>query len=369
MPTAKIRFRPESDQNFRHAVTARAEAYFTRTGGSRLADLSIYAKAGLFAALMAGCYAALLANLFGALGSFALAIAYGLFTLFLVINVAHDASHVALTGNRRIDHAVCRALLALVGIDGYLWTMRHDGSHHVFPNVNGCDADIDENPVLRLSPNHPRKPFQRWQHLYASFVYTLTLAHSLVVNDFVYLAKTELANMRGITHKPRDVAILYATKAFYVTLNIVLPLAFIRLPWWQILMGYAAMSAVMSLAFIFLLVGTHFSTKARYPVPGPDGYLGTTWAVHVMETSVDWLPGSRVAMFFSGGANAHAAHHFFPRVSHRHNRALTRIIRDTAREFGVRYNETSFFGVIALHFRHLHLLAQDEPASPAQSWQ
>src|ERR1700712_5280168 len=324
MPAPKIRFRPESDQGFRRAVATRAQDYLIRSGESRLADVYIYAKAALFAAAMLASYAALLGNVFGAAGSLVLAIAYGLSTLFLVINVGHDASHVALTGNRRIDHAICRALLALVGIDGYLWTMRHDGSHHVFPNVNGCDADIDENPLLRLSPNHARKPFQRWQHLYAPFVYTVTLAHSLLVNDFVYLAKKELANMRDIRHAPRDVAILYATKLFYVVVNIILPLIFIRLPWWQILTGYAVMSAAMSLVFIFLLVGTHFSTKASYPAPDAAGLLPTTWAVHVMETSVDWLPDSRIALFFSGGANAHAAHHFFPRVSHRHNRVLTR---------------------------------------------
>ena len=44
---------------------------------------------------------------------------------------------------------------SLLGVSAYLWRMRHTRSHHVFPNVNGCDVDIDENPFVRLSPNQP----------------------------------------------------------------------------------------------------------------------------------------------------------------------------------------------------------------------
>ncbi len=365
MSESRIRFAP--DTGFRAIVTARVNAHFAQTGRSRLAGRYIYAKAALFAGVMIASYTALLSNTAGAWGSLALAILCGLATLFLVMNLSHDAAHIAVTGRRRVDTAIHRLLFVLLGIDGRLWQMRHDGSHHVFPNVNGCDVDIDENPFLRLSPNHPCRSFQRWQHLYAPFVYTLTLAHSLLVNDFVYLRMHRLANMRDIRHSALDVVLLFVTKAVYLTLFLALPLALIHLPWWQILLGYAVVSAVQSLVFVFLLVGTHFSDLAAYPAPGADGRLAASWSEHVLATSVDWLPRSRIALFFSGGANAHAAHHLFPKVSHRHNVALTAILREAAREYGLRYNETTFLGCIAHHFRHLRDLARDE-VSPDKTW-
>jgi linoleoyl-CoA desaturase len=80
----------------------------------------------------------------------------------------------------------------------------------------------------------------------------------------------------------------------------------------------------------------------------------------VLATSVDWAPESPLAIFISGGANAHAAHHLFPRLSHRHAAAATRIIRQTAREFAVPYNETSFAGMVRGHFRHLKALGESD---------
>ncbi len=121
------------------------------------------------------------------------------------------------------------------------------------------------------------------------------------------------------------------------------------------------MTAVMSLLFVFLLVGTHFSEAASFPKPGADGSIPTSWAEHAVATSVDWAPESRIAGFISGGANAHAAHHLFPRLSHMHSAAVTRIVRETAREFAVPYHETSFRGMVRGHFRHLKVLGQGDP--------
>jgi len=102
---------------------------------------------------------------FGAMGTLACAMVYGVAALLLGMSVAHDAAHLAVTGRPAIDTAIQRLLFGVLGVDGYLWRIRHDGSHHVFPNVNGCDIDIDENRFLRLSPNHARRPWHRFQHL------------------------------------------------------------------------------------------------------------------------------------------------------------------------------------------------------------
>lgn len=357
-----IRFAERDTNGFRRALNARADAYFARTGKSRLAGGAFYAQAAILVAIMLGAYTALLGNVFGAWGAFAMALLYGLAVLMLAMNVAHDAAHLAITGVKRIDTTIQRVLMGILGVDGYLWRMRHDGSHHVFPNVNGSDIDIDENPVLRLSPNHPWRPRHRYQHLYVPFAYMLTLWDSIFVSDVKYLLKKDLANMRGIAHPPREYATFILLKLFYLAINIVLPLAFIRLPWWQIAAGYVAVNALVSLVFVVLLVGTHFSTEASFPLADADGRLPTSWAAHALETALNWSPESRIAFYLTGGGNCHAAHHLFPRVSHSHYRALSRIIEDTAREHGLKFHRMSFPGMIASHFAHLKRLGRD--ASP-----
>lgn len=352
-----IRFVGGKHDPFRQAVAARMEAYLAESGKGRFAGAGIAVKAVFYGAAMIASYVLMLTNeaVWWKYGLFA--IACGLSTLFLAISISHDAAHGALTGHRKLDSVIHRLVFTLFGVDGYLWQMRHLGSHHVFPNVNGSDIDIDENPFLRLSPNHPRKSYQRWQHIYALPAYTLTLLHSIFFGDFLYLRNDTLANMRGISHSRRDIAIFFGAKLVYFTINLVLPLLIVPLAWWKILLSYFAMSAAMSLVFVFMLVGTHFSTETQYPEPSESGEISTSWAEHVLSTSVDWLPESKFATFISGGANAHAAHHLFPRLSHRHGIAATRIIRQTAWEYGLEYHETNFSGMIRDHFRHLKNMA------------
>jgi linoleoyl-CoA desaturase len=189
----------------------------------------------------------------------------------------------------------------------------------------------------------------------------LTLSDSVFVGDLKYLCKKNLANMRGIVHPRSQVVLFFVAKLFYLALSIALPLIFIRLPWWQVLLGYTAVNALVSLVFVFLLIGTHFSTFAEFPPLGADGRLESSWAAHALSTSLDWAPRSRLAAFVAGGGNCHAAHHLFPRVSHIHYRAITKIIRQTAAECGVRYNETTFVGMVASHFAHLRRMGNAGP--------
>ncbi len=86
---------------------------------------------------------------------------------------------------------------------------------------------------------------------------------------------------------------------------------------------------------MILLIGTHFSEGTDFPVTDAERNLAHTWAEHNLLTACDWSPYSRVANFFIGGVNAHATHNLFPRVRHTHDRAITRIIEDTAAEFGL----------------------------------
>ena len=138
---------------------------------------------------MAGCYAVVLNQPAGWVMLLA-GLGFGFTALLLAINVGHDASHQVLPGGRRVNDAVQRLAFVLVGVDGYLWRLRHVSSHHLFPNVNGSDTDIDENPFVRLSPNQPWRPWFRWQHLYAPFAYSLAALYTTVWGDFVYLTRS-----------------------------------------------------------------------------------------------------------------------------------------------------------------------------------
>jgi linoleoyl-CoA desaturase len=339
-------------------VKDRVADYFRASGKSRYADGLVLAKALLFAGLSAASYAAILLQPSGGQALLLPAFLFGVSALLLAINIGHDAAHRVLVRSRPLNDFIQAVTFGLLGVNAYLWQMRHTRSHHVFPNVNGCDIDIDENPFLRLSPNQPWRWYFRFQHLYAPLAYVCVALHTVLWQDFVYLFKRRLANMTAIRHPPHQYAVFAIAKFAYFALVLAVPMRVLDLPWWQVLLGYLAVQALVSLVFVFLLIGTHFSDVTEFPAVADDGSLGRNWAEHNLATSCDWSPHSRVAHFFVGGVNAHASHHLFPNVSHTHYRAIARIIEQTAAEFGVRYHKLSLFGIIRSHYRFLYRLGR-----------
>ena len=285
--------------------------------------------------------------------------------LFLAVNLGHDAVHDALTPSARINRFVYLATFTLLGVDGRLWFLRHRKSHHVFPNVLGCDADIDDNPFVRLSPHHRWRPHHRFQHVYAPLLYMLVAVHSIVVQDAVYLRKTRLANMRHLRHSPAELLGFFFRKAVYFVLCLGLPIALLPLPAWQIALGWLGATAVMSLTFMALLVGTHFAEEAVFPEVGPDGRLPRSWAEHAVATSVDWSPDSRFVHFFTGGFNTHVTHHLFPNTCHLHYREIDPLVKAAARRHGLPVATTNLAGLVASHWRFLERLSRG-PGDPGR---
>lgn len=323
-----------------------------------LATPGLWAKAAFYLALVVIGYGWLIS---GPPTFVETAAAYGLLSLsalLLVLNLAHDAAHDALTASRLGNRIICEACFGLLGIDGHLWKMRHTQSHHIFPNINGCDADIDYNPFLRLSPNHPWKWRHRWQHLYALLVYMTVHLHAIFVQDAIYIRQKELANLHDIRHSPARIAGFVAFKLFYFAALLALPIALSPLPWVEVVAAYVLATALTSLAFVLTLIGTHFADVNVFPAPGADSRLGCTFVEHVLASSLDWAPTSRVATFLIGGLNSHVAHHLFPRVSHAHYRRISKAIAHLAQQHGVDYHCTDLPGMIAGHFRHLRRLGE-----------
>jgi len=104
----------------------------------------------------------------------------------------------------------------------------------------------------------------------------------------------------------------------------------------------------------------HCVEEASFPLPGKvSGRVDNAWAVHQAETTVDFARRSRVAAWFLGGLNFQIEHHLFPRISHVNYPALSRVVEETCRDFGVRYTQyTSLRAGMASHFRWLRRMGR-----------
>jgi linoleoyl-CoA desaturase len=107
------------------------------------------------------------------------------------------------------------------------------------------------------------------------------------------------------------------------------------------------------LSVVFQLA--HCVDEAEFPLPAEDsGKMENAWAIHQVETTVDFARRSRLAAWLLGGLNYQIEHHLFPRISHIHYPALSKLVEQTCREFGVKYSEhKTFWSGLASHFRWL----------------
>lgn len=124
----------------------------------------------------------------------------GITEVLLAFNVAHDVTHGSFSKNKIINKLLYYSAFNVNGTNAYLWGIRHKASHHIFLNVDGCDADIDDNPLIRLSPTKAHYWYHKYQAWYSILIYMVYTVHWVLFKDFLYLTKKELANLQSIKH-------------------------------------------------------------------------------------------------------------------------------------------------------------------------
>jgi linoleoyl-CoA desaturase len=277
----------------------------------------------------------------------------GLSGILLAFNSSHDAVHNTLFKSKKLNSIVHYIIFNLQGVNATLWKKRHISSHHIFPNVDGCDADIDNNPFIRFSKTHTRKWNHRYQHIYAPFLYCIYTLHWILVKDFIYLSKKEVANMKNLSYSWIFIFEVVLLKVLYFSFILLAPCYFSDLPLSNWIIAFVIMHSVISIFFVLTLIISHLTTETNFPTPDNKGILPTCYHEHQLSVSLDYHPTNKLANWIFGGFNSHAAHHLFPNLPHTLYTYITPIIKETAMKFSMPYNELSIIKAVKSHFQYL----------------
>jgi linoleoyl-CoA desaturase len=243
--------------------------------------------------------------------------------------------------------------LDLVGGSSYLWHWKHGVFHHTYVNITGYDTDVDLGMLGRLTPHQKRFPFHRWQHFYLWPLYGAIVVKWHLYDDFRDIILGRMGGNRIPRPKGWDLAVFVGGKAIFLILALVIPLIFHSI--WVVLLfyGVAALTAGMVLSVVFQLA--HCVEQAEFLVPPEDtGRVPNSWAIHQVKTTVDFCRGSRLVAWLVGGLNFQVEHHLFPRICHVNYPAISALVEQTCREFGVEYLEhPSIRAGAASHYRWL----------------
>jgi linoleoyl-CoA desaturase len=103
----------------------------------------------------------------------------------------------------------------------------------------------------------------------------------------------------------------------------------------------------------------HQVEGVEQPLPNKDGNIENEWAIHQLYTTANFARNSKVLSWFIGGLNFQIEHHLFPNINHIHYKPISLIVEQTAREFGLPYNNKATFGQAFIsHVRTLKALGR-----------
>jgi linoleoyl-CoA desaturase len=303
-------------------------------------------------------YALILSGRFSALAMLPLAMVMGVGLAGIGFSVSHDALHGAYSSRPWVNRLIGLSF-DLCGANGYMWKITHNVIHHTYTNIEGIDEDLTVSPLLRLSPAAEHKPIHRYQHLYAFAAYSMSTLFWVFVKDYKYFLQRDLGPYKNKKHPPAEIATLVITKLVYYAWALVLPLWLLPIPWWQVLIGFVVLhlTAGLILGVVFQLA--HVVEGTDYPAPDPEGVMEHAWLVHEMATTSNFGRGNRLLCWYVGGLNFQVEHHLFPRTCSVHYPAISPIVEEVAREYGVPYNaQPTLRAAIASHYRMLKKLGQ-----------
>jgi linoleoyl-CoA desaturase len=349
------------DIAFQLELRRRVAEYFWATGRRERDCWQMYLKTAILLTGFAVSYWLLVFAARTWLEGAGLAVLLGLFAAGIGLNIQHDGGHRAYSDRPWVNRLMALTL-ELIGGSSYLWRWKHTVFHHTYVNVAGHDTDIDLAPLARLSPHQARRGFHRWQHLYLWPLYGFLAIKWQCFDDFRKILTARVK--RQSVPRPRgwNLVIFVAGKVVFFGLALGIPLQLHSFG--TVLAFYLISGLVAGLVLSVVFQVAHCVEEAEFHIPHEEtGSLEHAWAVHQAETSVNFSRDSRVVSWLVGGLNFQIEHHLFPRISHVHYPAISGLVEDTCREFGIEYTvHRTFWAGIASHFRWLRRMGQPDAA-------
>lgn len=353
---SKISFNNKQSPFF-DALRKKVDHYFKENRKSPTGDIRLWSKTVILTCLGVMLYIALL---WGNLPVWLSLVFCGLLGMTLAaigFNVMHDGAHGSYSNNKSINTLMAWSL-NLMGGSSFMWKIKHNHIHHSFTNIDGVDDDIDIRPFMRVSETQPRRYLHRFQHIYGFLLYGMTYFMWIYWMDFQkYFTRkvgpTPIRKMKLSEHLG-----FWLTKIMYLSIFVIIPV-YIK-GWADALLGYGMVLFVTGLFIAVVFQLAHVVESTTFPQPDPNtNKIEEEWALHQVRTTANFATRNRFISWFAGGLNFQVEHHLFPRISHIHYPAISRIVRETCAEFNIPYLEyPTFISAVNAHVRHLRAMGR-----------
>lgn len=355
IPFQPLRFVSKDRSQFFAVLRKRVDAYFEENKISRHANSEMKWKMVL---LLLGYILPFIIMLgFGleGLGGYICFSVMGIFVAGVGMSVMHDAIHGAFSKKQKVNDWVGYSL-NLLGASISNWKLQHNLLHHTYTNIVSHDEDIKPRVGLKFNPNIKTKKIHRFQFLYAFLFYGIITIYWVLAKDLVQFIQFSRKGINKNSKGENVILFLKMThmKLWYFGIFLALPIFVLGFSPVFIITGFLLMHFIAGLILTLIFQLAHTVEVTSHPQPNSSGVIENDWAIHQMNTTVNFSKDNRLLSWYVGGLNFQVEHHLFPKICHVHYPAIAPIVKKTAEEFGVPYLENpTLIQALGSHFRFL----------------
>jgi len=341
----KIRFTNKNKTEFFYTLRKRVDEYFKEKGISKSGNAQMYTKTVVLLLSYLIPFVIILTVTVPLWASLLLWSLMGIAVAGIGMSIMHDACHGAYSENKHINNLLGLSL-NLLGGAVFNWKLQHNVLHHTYTNITDMDEDIDDKLMMRFSPHSKYKWYHKGQVVYAFLFYSILTLYWVLLKDFIQFYQYTKNKVNGDPEN-ENVKTLFKiifSKIFYFAVFLVLPVYVCGVPFTHWLAGWLLMHGIAGLILSVTFQLAHTVENTSYPMPDKDGNIENEWAIHQMNTTVNFARHNKLISWYIGGLNFQVEHHLFTGICHVHYPALAPIVKQTAEEFGVPYLENKTLG-------------------------
>lgn len=261
------------------------------------------------------------------------------------MSIMHDANHGAYSSSSKVNYWLGHTL-NLLGGSVFNWKIQHNLLHHTYTNIVHVDDDIDDKLILRFSPHTEVKWYHKFQVVYAFLFYGILTLYWALLKDFVQFALYTKEGHNKNTKKENNIifAKIILSKIIYFAAILIIPITVLNMPAGMFIAGFLLMHFISGIILTVIFQLAHTVEETTHPLPDANHTIENNWAIHQLNTTVDFSPNSKFLSWYLGGLNYQVEHHLFPNICHIHYPAIAPIVKKRAEEYGVPYLVNESFG-------------------------
>jgi len=322
---------------FQQELKTRVNNYFADMKKPSTGNFSLYFKAILFFVCYFSIYIHLLFFTPAVWLCLVECLVLGGITAAIGFNVMHDGSHGSFSKSKIVNR-LAAVSVNFFGASAIMWNMKHNIIHHTYTNIDGVDDDIEIKPFLRMCPTQKKYKVHRFQHYYVWFLYSFLLIIWVFMTDYQKYFKKKIGTVPIQKLSTKQHISFWAAKAGYALMMIAFPIYKLGFMHWLIGFLVLALFAGFVLSIVFQLAHTVEHTAFPLPIEASNK-IENEWAIHQVQTTANFATKNKLVSWLVGGLNFQIEHHLFPKISHVHYPAISKIIKQTCEDFGIQYIE------------------------------